>query len=74
MTFFLWLAGLCVGVLLLIWLGYPAAMWLWARLAADPMRPDHVTGPSRRVSVILATRESAVAWLGQEYQTTTGGS
>lgn len=45
----------------LVWLGYPMAVRLWAAVAPRGIQPDHVAGPRRSVSVVLATRETAEA-------------
>ena len=49
-------AGALVAILL-IWLGYPLAIWCAARLVARPIRPNATAAATRRVSVVLATRE-----------------
>lgn len=53
------LAGGSASALLLIWLGYPIVVRLWAAVVPRRIRPDHEAGPSRSVSVVLATRATA---------------
>jgi cellulose synthase/poly-beta-1,6-N-acetylglucosamine synthase-like glycosyltransferase len=53
------LVGCSAGGLVSVWLGYPAAMGLLARLTRARPRVPHAVLPS--VSVVLATRESAAA-------------
>jgi len=50
-------AGALVAILL-IWLGYPLAVWCVAGLVARPIRPNATAAAARRVCVVLATRES----------------
>jgi hypothetical protein len=46
-----------VSAILLIWLGYPLAIWMLAKVAAKPNVPNYASGATRRVSVVLATRD-----------------
>ncbi|MEQ1693852.1 MAG: glycosyltransferase, partial [Gemmatimonas sp.] len=48
-----------LGAILLIWIGYPIAVWGLALVIRRPIRPDYERARSRRVSVVLATREHA---------------
>lgn len=59
MTFLASIAAISFGAIILIWFGYPMVVWLAARVAGRPLRPDHAAGAMRRVSVVLATRDSA---------------
>ena len=45
------------GAILLIWIGYPIAVWLLAQVMARPIAPDPLAAARRRVSIVLATRE-----------------
>lgn len=44
-----------------IWLGYPAWMWMRARWAPRPIRPDRIAASRRSVTIVLATRASVDA-------------
>lgn len=59
MTLLTWIAAGALGAVILVWLGYPVIVWLAARVAGRPLRPDPVAAASRRVSVVLATRDAA---------------
>ena len=59
MTLLALLAGLSFGAIALIWFGYPALVWLTARLFGRPLRAVHQPDSPRTVSVILATRDAA---------------
>jgi cellulose synthase/poly-beta-1,6-N-acetylglucosamine synthase-like glycosyltransferase len=51
----IWIAVVALGLLVLAWLVYPAAMWLRARRAV-PAEERHGP-PSERVAVVVATRD-----------------
>ena len=53
------------GAIALIWFGYPALVWLTARLFGRPLRPVHHPDSARTVSVVLATRDAAAAILAR---------
>ena len=59
MTFLALVAAGSFGAIALIWFGYPALVWLLARLFGRPLRRVDVPGSDRTVSVILATRDAA---------------
>jgi hypothetical protein len=54
----LWIAAASFGLLLFVWFGYPVYLWICSAFSRAPNQPDHATSVSRRVSVILATRET----------------
>lgn len=58
MTAFLWIAGISIGLLLLVWLGYPVYLWLFSLVHRAPNVPDYPSGAGRLVSVVLATRDN----------------
>jgi poly-beta-1,6-N-acetyl-D-glucosamine synthase len=51
------IAFAALAAILLIWLGYPVAIWLLAKVAAKPNAPNRTAAATRRVSVVLATRD-----------------
>jgi hypothetical protein len=53
------LAAGSFGAIALIWFGYPALVWMAARLFGRPLQPVHDPASPRTVSVIVATREAA---------------
>lgn len=57
MTILAAIALAALSAILLIWLGYPVAIWLVAKVAGKPNTPNHSAGSTRRVSVVLATRD-----------------
>ncbi len=50
-----------LAIILLIWFGYPLAIWLIAKVVGQPIVPDSSFGESRYVSVVIASRDGADA-------------
>ncbi len=61
MTIFATIAAAALAAILCIWFGYPLLVWFVALLVRRPNRPNAERGSTRRVSVIVATREQATA-------------
>jgi len=62
------LAGIAFAALaaiLFIWLGYPVVIWLIAKVAGQPNVSNVAAGATRRVSVVLATRDSVESIQGR---------
>ena len=57
MTILAVIAFAALAAILFIWLGYPAVIWLIAKFAGQPNVPNIAAGATRRVSVVLATRD-----------------
>lgn len=57
MTIFAVIAFAAFAAILFIWLGYPVLIWLIAKVVGRPNVPNVVSGATRRVSVVLATRD-----------------
>ena len=57
MTILSVIAFAALAAILLVWLGYPVAIWLLAKVAAKPNVPNSSAAVTRSVSVVLATRD-----------------
>jgi len=51
------IAFAALSAILFIWLGYPVLIWLIAKIVGRPNVPNVAGGATRRVSVVLATRD-----------------
>ncbi|WP_411279453.1 glycosyltransferase [Gemmatimonas sp.] len=58
MTILAVIAFAALAAILFIWLGYPVVIWLIAKVAGQPNEPNLAAAATRRVSVVLATRDS----------------
>ncbi len=66
------LGATALAGVLLIWIGYPVAVWLLASVADKQMVPNRIASEARSVSVILATRDevdSVLARVANLYDT-----
>ncbi len=61
MTILAVIAFAAFAAILGIWLGYPVLIWLIAKVVGSPNAPNASGGATRRVSVVLATRDHAEA-------------
>ncbi len=59
MTVPLIVAAIALSALVVIWFGYPVAIWLLARVLGRPLLPDRGTARRRSVTVVVASRDSA---------------
>lgn len=59
MTILAVIACTALVAILVVWIGYPVTIWFVARFASRPIQPQYAAATTRRVSVVVATRDDA---------------